>query len=106
MLGMEASRSMADDNGVATHEGACSERNMAKPSPTGTTMTIAAKVVTTVPTMRTPVPYWLAAGFHVPDQMKLGPKCANASADCPATVTTRPISRAANAAPPAQRSTA
>ncbi len=53
-------------------------------------MTMATKVVTTVPTTRTPAPYWLATGFQVPDHKKPIPEWASAWLESRTMLTTSP----------------
>ena len=66
-------------------------------------MTMAARVVTTVPTMRMPAPYSLAVGFQVPDHKNPIPECATAWLESVAMLTTRPVSTAAKTPAAAHR---
>ncbi len=103
MLGTAASRSIAVESDPANHRGASSDKKAAMPSPTGTTMTMATDVVTTVPSTRIPAPYWLAAGFQVPDHKKPIPEWARAWLESMATLTTRPSSTATKSPAAPQR---
>src|SRR5262245_28681437 len=104
MLGTAARNSITAETGPASQAGASSDRNTATPSPTGTVSSMATPVVTTVPTIKMPAPYWLAAGFQVSDQMKPRPAWANAWADPVASDTTRATTARAKTVAAAQYS--
>jgi hypothetical protein len=81
MLGTAAMRSMPTPSGVAMRRGHISVRNEAVASPTGTAMSMAMAVITTVPRMNGPAPYWLVTVLNAVDHRKPIPKWPKALVD-------------------------
>ena len=81
MLGTAAMRSMPTPSGAAMRRGHISVRNEAVASPMGTAMIMAIAVITSVPRMNGPAPYWLFTVLNAVDHRKPNPKWLKAWVD-------------------------